>query len=270
MTVISAIIKKDFIIVASDSLIQRSKENNQIEKIFSSHPKFAAFPQIRCVVSYWGHVSIIEKGRDTPSWDIKKWLIEKQKNQIHFKSVEEFGALLTKELTAIFQRYTWDDYKENKKTLGIHLVGFEWFQNKWIPELFLIIGDSNNWNFNFSRRTYGDLKNWENMEDDIIIQRETYYNVLEKGYSVYNNGDNEMFNHFFNSFHGAIKSTSAKKKLKNVSTSGELPKEYFLDLATLPIKQIANFQKKYYHKKDISIGGKIHAILMNSEGIIIR
>ena len=256
MTIISAIIKRDFIIVASDSLIVEDNKRK-----FPKNPKFVAFPKLRCIVSYWGRVSIKKGGKTNADWEIGKWLHEKLNHQDNFTSIEEFGVLLTKELTCIFQnpQYSWPEYK----MLGIHLLGFECFENKWIPELFLIIGDSNGWNFNFSRRTYGDLKNWENMETDIILQRETVYNVLEKGYTVYNNGDNEMFNHFYNSFHEAIKSTANRAMLLD-----GFSKEFFHDLATFPIKQVAYFQKKYYGKENISVGGKVHSILMNSNGTI--
>jgi hypothetical protein len=259
MTIISAIIKRDFIIVASDSLIVRKSGKITGEKYFPNKPKFVAFPKLRCVVSYWGTISIIQNGKDKTDWDIHDWLMKKLNAQEQFESVEKFGLCLTKELTAIYKKYIWSEFK----MLGIHLVGFESFRGKWIPELFLIIGDSNSWNFNFSRRTYGDLKGWENLDNDLITQREIYYDVLENHYSVYNNGDNEMFNHFFNSFHSAIKSTKNRLHLNNA-----LSKEFFLDLATLPIKQVAHFQNKYYAKSNISVGGKVHALLMNSEGRI--
>jgi hypothetical protein len=199
------------------------------------------------------------EGKDQPEWEIHQWLIKKLENQEDFKSLEAFGQCLAIELTNIFGQYSWPSYK----MLGIHLVGFEYFQDKWIPELFLIIGDSKGWNFNFSRRTYDDLKGWVDMDSDLARQREVYYDVLKKGYSIYNNGDNEMFNHFFNSFHGAIKETDKRSQL-----SGGFSKEFFLDLATLPIKQVAYFQNKYYFKDNISVGGKVHVVLMNSEGKI--
>jgi hypothetical protein len=259
MTIISAVIKKEFIIVASDSLIVRKLIGKENKSFFPSTPKFVSFPQLRCIVSYWGNISIIPKEKTEPSWEIRKWLIEKLDKQHQFETIEAFGQSLTNELTTVFKIYNQNEYK----MLGIHLIGFERFENKWIPELFLIIGDSNGWNFNFSRRTYGDLKNWENMDDDLTHQRLEYFNVLEKGYSVYNNGDNEMFNHFFNAFHQAIKSTNNRSQL-----SGGFSKDFFIDLATIPIKQVVYFQNKYYQKNNKSVGGKVHAVLMTFEGVI--
>jgi len=179
--------------------------------------------------------------------------------QSNFSSMEDFGEHLKEDLTRIFGQYNFKSYR----MLGIHLTGFEWFNNKWIPELFLVIGDSNNKNFNCSRRTYFDLDKKEDIQLEIAEQREVYYDRIKDGYSIYNNGDNEMFNHFCNSFHNAIKSTQNKSQLK-----GGLSKSFFLDLATLPIKQVVYFQNKYYTKDAINVGGKVHTICMNSDGFI--
>jgi hypothetical protein len=262
MTVISALLKLDLIVVSSDSIISSMQNGKRIINPDSyRRPKFVSYPQLRCVAAYWGIANI--KVDSEIVWETYDWLYSKGSLQSQFDSLESFGQHLKDDLLSIFNKYN-----IKNRGIGIHLSGFEDIDGSWVPEMFLISNYTSTdyqhlGQLEYSRRTYLDSypdRDFDNIP--INVQRIQYLADLRTGsYSLYNNGDPIMFNNYANAYQQAIKNAGHKGILK-----GGLNRDFYIEQAKNPIKQVALFQRKYYIKESIVVGGKIHAITMDSTG----
>ncbi len=97
---------------------------------------------------------------------------------------------------------------------------------------------------------------------DLNEQRRIYNNYLiSGGMQFFNNGDPVLYNSFSMAYFNAIYEVKRRQKLKEMSKA-----EFYKGLVRRPIELVKEIQKNYYHKHDIVVGGKIHSVVMNSEG----
>lgn len=266
MSVISAILTKDFIVVSSDSILNFEVDGIKvIDDDSYTKPKFVSFPKLQCVVSYWGLAYI--KIQDEKVWQTYEWLKSKVAVQDKFENVESLGNELKADLENVFDTHKLRNPIEYG--IGIHLTCFETFGNNIIPELFLLSNfKSQQYNavgtLSLSRRTYIDLSENQILHKSLEEQRKIYFDILNQGkFSFYNNGDPEVFNVFANAYHSSVLIAKRRGKLK-----GSLDKEFYKRLASKPITQVSKFQKEYYVKGGVIVEGKTHTILMTKEGVV--
>lgn len=270
MTVVTTLLTKDYIAVGSDSLITSWKDGN-LEVMEKKQPKFIPFPKLRCVACYWGLAQVYDTNGKL-IWSMNNWLKSQLKYSEDCKTIEQFGNQLTKSLNNILT--TGIAKNVTKKGIGIHLAGFENFDNEIIPELFLISNYSLNNGFysvndriDFSRRTYLDYKGETNFST-IQEQRKYFKQVLDKmGLLVYNNGDPILFNTFANSFYFLLAHSKNNGKLKDITLIKEKLKiKELKELASYPIKLVKEFQDKFYKENCIVVGGKVLSKTIDTKG----
>jgi hypothetical protein len=266
MSVISAILTKDFIIVSSDSILTFEVDGKKlIDDDSYTKPKYVSFPILKCIISYWG-LAYIKVGQDKV-WQTYEWLQSMIDKQLDFSSIEDFGKHLKNDLESVFAKYHLRNPLEYG--IGLHLIGFETFEDKQIPELYLLSNyKSPEYNaigsLDLSRRTIFDLFKGQVPDMPLIEQRKLYLHVLSQaGFSFYNNGDPIMFNLFANTYHNSVLIAKSRGKLK-----GALDKIFYIKLCSEPINQVSKFQKEYYLEGSVIVGGKTHTIVMNSDGSI--
>lgn len=266
MSVISAILTKDFIIVSSDSILTFEVDGKKlIDDDSYTKPKYVSFPKLKCIVSYWG-LAYFKVG-DQKVWQTYEWLQSKIDKQDDYQNIEEFGMSLKQDLEKIIGQYHLRNPLEYG--IGLHIIGFETYDGVVIPELFLLsnyksIEYNAIGNLDLSRRTIIDLFKGQIPDMTLLEQRKLYLNVLnQQGFGFYNNGDPIMFNLFANTYHNSVLIAKSRGKLK-----GALDKSFYSKLCSEPINQVSKFQKEFYVEGSIIVGGKTHTISMNSDGTI--
>lgn len=264
MSVISAILTPDFIVVSSDSILTFEVDGVKIIDDDSfTKPKFVSFIKLKCIVSYWG-LAYIKVGQKKV-WRTFEWLKSKVSVQEQFSNVEDFGNHLKKDLEGIFAKYNLRSPLEYG--IGIHLACFETFGDDVIPELYLLSNYhsplyNSVGNLSLSRRTYIDLTKGKLLHEKLEDQRSFYNDTLRSGaFSFYNNGDPVLFNLFANAFHNSVLTAKQRGKLK-----GSLDQNFYKRLASEPIVQVSKFQAEFYTKGGVIVGGKTHTILMRKDG----
>lgn len=260
MTVISAVLTQKLIVVSTDSLIANISEDGRRIPIpgVINKPKYVCYPKLRCIASYWGLATIQPLNTNKVVWKTYDWLKSKINIQDKFDNIKDFGQYLADDLDKILSKHSF----EPPKYLGIHLTGFEKIEDEYVPELFFISKSTSNKKSDYSRRIDLDRYNHELPEKSVLELRKEYSQLLKNGsFSLYNNGDNDLFNNFANSFHSAVLKAQSRGCLKE-----GLNKSFYINLAKNPIKEVALFQRKYYIKGSISVGGKIHCVTMDIDG----
>jgi hypothetical protein len=261
MTVISALLSPKYIIVSTDSMLSSKDGGKWIanKSSYNKNIKFVPYKDLRCIASYFGMASIEENGECV--FNTLEWLKSKGSKQHEFETILSFGEHLRDELTNEFIKRKF----KTRRTIGIHLTGFELFDGKWIPEMFYISGDSQAKICQVSRRTYLDWKS-QNTETQVPLstqRREFNDYIMDKPY-IYNNGDNTMFNIFAMAYQTAMSEVNARGILKG----GIKNEKHFVNLTRIPIDAIKDFQRKYYVKDSIIVGGKTRTMIMYNDGTI--
>ena len=212
MTVISAILSKSCIAIASDSLITTyDKTNNPLEY---GKSKIVYYEKLKCSASYWG------LAWNDHGWSTYDWLEKQKSKSAEIDTLENFANYLRDSLDKELSKMNYENPVH--KGIGIHLVGYEKIDDKWIPELFLICNyDNTNYSelrekgLGVSRETYGTVtkylpelknENYSDKEKRLVV----YNEFLNKGRILfYNNGDPIMFNPIAKAFLQFVNTTVA-------------------------------------------------------------
>jgi hypothetical protein len=214
MSVISAVLTNDYIVVSSDSILTFEVDGVKIIDDDSyTKPKYVSYPYLKCIVSYWGLAYIKDNGIKV--WMTYEWLESKVKTQKDFVSVEDFGKHLKADLEKVFSKYKLRSPLEYG--IGLHITCFELFGDKIIPELYLLSNFKSPeynavGNLDLSRRTYYDMTRGVILHKTIEEQREVYWGNLNGGdFIFYNNGDPQVFNIFANAYHSSVLIAKSRK-----------------------------------------------------------
>ncbi|MGD9994851.1 MAG: hypothetical protein AB7S69_16245 [Salinivirgaceae bacterium] len=258
MTAISALISKDWIAAASDSLLTEFDPNsNQIKHIEFKKSKIVPIRKFKAAAAYWGLAKVGQ-------WRTYDFLKAIAADADKYNSFEDFAVNMRNKLRAKI-----DGIKFNNpihRGIGIHLIGYENINNKQIPELFLIcnytdptytkVGD-----LSISRNLYKTLPD-EFKKNGISLdeQRNQIVEFLDSGrLFIFNNGDPALFNPSANTIHAMFK-TALDRKVMN--------KDYnnYMRLASRPIEMIKKVQNDFFEKDYVRVGGQIHHLLITERG----
>lgn len=261
MTAISAIISKDWISVASDSLLTEIISIDNVRHIEFKKSKIVPIRKFKASAAYWGLAKV-------GYWRTYDFLKKMAVDADGFQSFESFANYVCAELKAKLDKFVVKNPSDIG--IGIHLAGFEDFHGELVPELFLISNYSNTSykelkNIEVSRNLYGTLKDeYKNGETTLFDQKQKVKEFLEAGQVfIFNNGDPRMFNPAAK----AMIEMFIDAKMRNVLRDKDL--KVFLTLSSRPIEIIKNVQKDLFEKQYIRVGGKIHNLLITKIGSMI-
>lgn len=258
MTVISVVINKRCIAVASDSLITYEDGDTRVV-IEKQKPKIVKVESKKAILSYWGYAATTAKMRGWATYDFLKKMA---KCAYQFDSLNQFAEYIKEQLSkdiGIKLEYF-------KQGIGIHLIGYVEIKGEYIPKFYLIS--------NFKITTKGYI-----VEPQIKITSELY-KTLPKSYRkwshptnenktgaikdflnenkmfIFNNGDPFMFNPFFNGYRKSYIIAKERGFLDN----NEIERARFL--AREPIVCVVNAQKVLFRKGTKIVGGRVHDITL--------
>lgn len=258
MTAISALISKNWLAVASDSLLTEFyPDKNVITHSEFRKSKIVPIRKFKAAAAYWGLAKI-------GNWSTYDFLREQASSANNIESFEGFANNIKNKLNEKLNGITFTNPLH--KGIGIHLVGYEVVEGKSIPELFLI---SNYLNTNYtsigtlalSRNLYNTLpEDLRGANHSLTEQRDLIMRFLDNnGLFIFNNGDPALFNQAANAIHGMFRVAIERGAVKNDNKTN-------MKLASKPIEMIKEMQKDFFKKEHIRVGGKIHHLLITERG----
>jgi len=260
MTAISAIISKDWISVASDSLLTEIS-GNSVKHIEFKKSKIVPIQKFKASAAYWGLAKV-------GNWRTYDFLKIMACDAEKFLSFESFANHVYNELNTKLASINVNNPTD--KGIGIHLAGFEEFEGEKLPELFLISNYSNtSYNeikpLDISRNLYGTIKDeFKNGENTLDEKRRKVREHLSNGHVfIFNNGDPQLFNPSAKAITEIFINAANRNVLKDKHLNA------YLKLASNPIKIIKMAQQDLFKKEHIRIGGQIHDLLITKEGLMI-
>jgi hypothetical protein len=261
MTAISALITKDWIAAASDSLLTEYYPNkNQIKHIEFKKSKIIPIRKFKGAAAYWGLAKI-------DKWTTYDFLKSLAADSDKFDTFENFANNMRDKLSQKLDSISFSN--PTYKGIGIHLIGYESIDNKNVPELFLIsnytdTSYSNVGNLSISRNLFKTLPDDLRINGETIEgQRKQIIDFLNQGRTfIFNNGDPALFNPAANAIHGMFNVAMSRQVMKN-------DYKKYMKLASRPIEVIKILQKDFFIKDYIRVGGKIHHLLITERGDFI-
>ncbi len=260
MTVISALITKDFIVAASDSLLTEiDRVRHVTRKVEFRRSKIVLLRRYRACASFWG---LAKYG----NWRLYEFIEQKMHEAPPEYDFQRFADFLCEQLRHKLNSFHFANIID--KGLGIHLVGYELVNREYIPELFLISNYSNTKyseirDLKVSRNLYETMPSYlKDMHDNNQEKQLKVNHYLKSGgYFIFNNGDPLMFNPAANTLLNLYQIALRGGKL-NVEPDNRIA----MKLVSSPIEFLKTFQQKFYKSESILIGGKIHRLLISNRG----
>jgi hypothetical protein len=263
MTVISALISQYCTVHASDSLITERQRVGIYKPVEWTRPKIIPVPKWRGAIAYWGLAEY-----KAYEWSTYDWLKKQAALANQYQSAEDFGQSVVNRLNEEIKKMSFSD--SIQKGIGLHFTAYEYVDNYWIPELFLI----SNWNDIFynslrpdgvgmSRETYRTIA----QSDTKPEHRETKYRIevlnhLKAGpLLMFNNGDPVMFNTAANSILSMINELAKRKSLPNPNKV-----ETYLAIARRPVEIVSNVQGDFCKEGRRLVGGRLHDLAITPSG----
>lgn len=262
MTVISTVISRSCIVHASDSLITERQPNGTYSITESERTKIIVVREWRGAMAYWGLATF-------GSWSTFDWLRDRATHTSNFLSAEQFAgataAQLEKELSKMhFARPT-------DAGVGIHFTAYEYINDYWVPELFLI----SNWadpsyttlrsnGVGASRETYHTITAQpprdEHRETDCRLQVHAF--LQEGKFLIYNNGDPTLFNTAAN---GLATMFGELARRGRINAPHDI--RTHLAIARRPIEIVANAQRDFCGSDMRIVGGRLHDLATTPGGV---
>lgn len=262
MTVVSTVISRFCTAHASDSLVTERQPDGTYQATESQKAKIIPVRQWRGAMAYWGLATF---GR----WSTFEWLKGRAGLASACSSPQQFAHGIAAQLNSAlsgmrFQRPT-------DAGLGIHFTAYEYVNDYWIPELFLI----SNW----ADTSYCTLR-----PTGVGVSRETYHTVadvppsddhshasfrlqvhafLQEGkLLIFNNGDPVLSNQ-------AAKGLGAM--VNEIARRGQLraPDEIatYRAIARRPIEIVAKAQLDFCRPGTRLVGGRLHDLAVTPDGL---
>ena len=270
MTVISAVLSRRGIAVATDSLLAVVDPKGENIHLEWEKSKIIPVPKLRGCISYWGFAGVLKKipkRKESPdwSWNTYDWLKSQSENP-KFSNIEDFSNYIRENLDN--QLCKLNNIKAIHKGIGLHITGIEKIDGYAIPELFLVS------NFlNPSYQQVGELRLSRNTFHTINkVPPSTDHNKKEFRFKVkdflnqgmlisYNNGDPIMFNMVSSTISAGFQIAAQRNVLKKINSVKEI-----VPIAKRPIEIISLIQKDFYRLEHRSVGGKIHDLSIDNSG----
>jgi hypothetical protein len=270
MTLISALITKRGTAVSTDSLLTVRENGNpdSVSQVEWQLPKLVRLEKFKGTITFWGD-AVAELKCFPPKkenvefdWTLYSWLAKKCKN-IGEITLEDFVRQLVQDLKAEYAKKKWLNYG-----IGIHVTGYEYINDTFIPELFLVS--------NYVDTTYTTLR-------ELAYSRETFHTItdtpaeefhrdadcrlsvqkylLNGGLIIYNNGDPSLFNPVFKAIWDSYLNSRNAGRVKEIETLHNL-----ISLIRRPIEIVSKFQSDFFKENKIIVGGKIHDLAVWRDG----
>jgi hypothetical protein len=185
-----------------------------------------------------------------------------------FESAEAFAGGLAMGLNQALARLTFRH--EVDAGIGIHFSAYEWFDGRWIPELFLV----SNWRdptytslrpigVGVSRETHGTLSGQgPNPEDPTEARRLAVGRALQDGtWFRYNNGDPGLYNPAANAIHQMFSELAKRGILRAADDIQTLR-----SLTRRPVEVVSEIQHDFCAPGARVVGGRIHDLVITPAG----
>lgn len=260
MTVISTLVSRVCTAHASDSFITQLQADGSYRVVESQGSKIVGVRHWRGAMSYWGLAT-------SGSWSTFEWLRQRASHASSFRSAENFARDLAAQLQEALPRFA----TPTDAGIGIQFSAYEYVNNSWIPELFLI----SNW----ADPSYSSLR-----PEGIGVSRETYHAISgeppreehqqpgyrlrvnaflqEGGLLMFNNGDPALFNAAANGLGAMFHELTRRGRIR-------APNEIttYLAMARRPVEIVANSQRDFCETGVRLVGGRPHdlAVTPNAE-----
>lgn len=266
MTVIAAVITRYCTAQASDSLItELQPDGTRVPKEWE-RTKIVAVPHWRGAMAYWGLATY-----DAYQWSTLDWLQERAQEANQHSSPEDFARVMTEMLDEAISKMTLR--RPLDAGIGIHFTAYEYINNYWIPEFFLLS--------NFEDPSYESLHS-----DGVHLSRETYHHIdrnlpgpqpehreakyrlavhqyLQQvgGMLLYNNGDPLLFNPAARAILTMIRELARRGILANRDSVAT-----YRAIARRPIEVLSRAQVDFVGKENRTVGGRPHDLAVTPNG----
>lgn len=260
MTAISTLFTNSCTVHASDSLLTVGKKDGTFEPKEFRKTKIVSIERYRGAMSYWGLASY-------GSFSTYDWLCN-QRGKALTLSAEEYATFIVTGLNEVYRKLGL--LTNPQAGLGIHFSCYEFIDNQWMPELFLITNYKNlnyevgSSGFHYSRETYKTIFGSDGNTDDSNAESrkkvKQYFD--EVGLAWFNNGDPVLFNPAANALFSAFMTLKNRGNLKQPFG----PKEC-RDLARRPVEIVKNVQRDFCSDGKKIVGGKVHDLSITPRGV---
>lgn len=271
MTLISALISIKGTAVSTDSLItvRDEQDKTSVEQVEWNLPKLVRLEKFKGIISFWGgavaevkYTSSANITKQELGWTLYNWLNEKCKN-IEELDLEDFVKRLTNDLKVEYSKRKWSNYG-----IGLHITGYEYIDNTFIPELFLVSNYADTSyitlrELSYSRETYHTISNTPPADNhrELEYRKAVHSYLLTGEIIIYNNGDPTLFNPVFKAIWQSYLDSKAKNRVREISTLNNL-----ISLVRRPIEFVSKFQSDFFKHDKILIGGQIHDLAVWRDG----
>ncbi len=262
MTVISTIISRHCIAIATDSLLT---EKHPYKATEWERSKIVPIPKLRAAACYWG---LAYHG----NWSTYDWLRIQALRAGECASLEEFANAIRDELEQVLNGFRFRNPLNGG--VGIHIAGYEDVNGCWIPELFVCSNYRNETYkqlccLHVTRETYLlalELKNrpepWTTEQGRDPETRRQVYDYLRTGrLMIFNNGDPEIYNRVASGVLGSAQVLAARGWLRDPDDV-----RIYRVLAQQPIKAISDMERAFCREDKRIVGGRPHDLVILSSG----
>lgn len=262
MTVISTLITRAGTVHATDSLLTRLGADGQREPVEWQQTKIVPVRTWRGAMSYWG-LALIEGQGSTV-----EWLRDRAAEAGDFTSPQYFSeavaARLNRALAGLPFRRPVD------AGIGIHFSAYEWVDDQWIPELFIV----SNWldpnytalrpgGVGATRETYGSITGQgPRPQDGAAANRLAVSRALRDGmWFRWNNGDPRLYNLAADAIHCMFSELAGRGVLGQPDDV-----ETLRALTRRPVEVVSEIQRDFCGPGARLVGGRIHDLAITPAG----
>ncbi len=261
MSVITTLFVSRYTIHVTDSLITQQQADGTKKVLESKQTKIVRVPSFRGAIAYWGLAMY-------GAWSTLTWLQERAIAAKSFPTAEAFAQDLAERLEAQISK--WAFKSATDKGIGLHFTAYEYLEDRWIPELFLV----SNWadpsykslratGVGWSRETHHTITNQDpDPVDGQPARRLIVAQYLSKGGWIrYNNGDPLLYNPAANSTIDMLVKLADRGVLNK-----KLEVNSYIDLARVPVGLVSDIQRILCAPGQRLVGGTVHDLAISDGG----
>jgi hypothetical protein len=263
MTVISTVITSQYTAHATDSFITVLLPDGTYEPTDKQGTKIVRVPKWRGAMSYFGWAT----GAD--GWNTLAWLRGQANAAGRYASAEDFARGMGAALESEIRRRAFS--KPTNSGIGIHFTCYEYVQNYWVPELFMI----SNWEtpeynslrpggVGVTRELYASAKGLPDRPDsqrDPAARLELRTRLRDEGQLLWlYNGDPRLFRPYVDVAFMTIREFQ-RRGILCVDTI-----EAHAALARRPVEFVSDMLTSFAKKGTRVIGGRPHELVIAPNG----
>lgn len=259
MTVIATVITRHCTAHASDSFLTR--EDGEV--VESEASKLVRVEPLRGAFAFWGLGNY-------GAWNTLEWLKRRAESCRSSDSPAEFAEALAKDLT---QELASRAMQNRHRGLGIHFTAYEYVDNQWVPELFLISNYEDETysavrsdGFRVTRETFGTITNSSerskldgDKERRLQVQSALMNSPLMLRYC---NGDPTIYMPLAHAVLEAFIGLSCRSELKDRESS-----RVHRSIVSRPVELVSRLVSDFVVEHKRKIGGKTHNLSILPTGI---